>query len=94
MFAWSAPSRWRRRGSRSAGSLDFVTFEVGGNPKLTELTLPTGLQRGQYIGVYDNAELTGVDELAVENNPMLPSQTFADLASFRRVMAGNAGDVP
>jgi hypothetical protein len=103
---------------------DFMMFEVGGNPKLTSLTLPTGLVRGRYIGVYDNPSLTSlnlssinqldqlsirnnavlatvglggleaVDELAVEGNPMLPSETFADVASFTRVIAGNAGDAP
>jgi hypothetical protein len=58
---------------------DFTMFEVGGNPKLTSLTLPTGLARGQYIGVYDNPSLlslnlssiTKLDQLSIRNNAVL-----------------------
>jgi hypothetical protein len=60
---------------------DFTMFEVGGNPKLTSLTLPTGLERGQYIGVYDNPSLTSLnlssvnqlDQLSIRNNAVLAS---------------------
>lgn len=102
----------------------FVVFDIGGNPKLRSLALPTGLERGQYVGIYDNASLTtlnlnsitdidqlsirnnaaltsvtlgalsAVDNLAVENNPLLPAEAFADVASFTRVITGNASDAP
>jgi hypothetical protein len=104
--------------------LEFMLFEVGRNPKLTELTLPAGLVSGQYIGIYDNGSLASldlnaisqldqlsirnnavlenvaipglgaVDHLVVEGNPMLPSDAFAGVASFTRVIEGNAGDPP
>jgi hypothetical protein len=65
----------------------FVLFDVGGNPELTSLTLPTGLARGQYIGIYDNASLTSLnlnsinqlDQLSIRNNAALANVTLGDL---------------
>jgi hypothetical protein len=67
--------------------LQFVMFEVGANPKLTSITLPTGLTRGQYVGVYDNPSLTALnldaltqlDQLSIRNNAALASVTLGGL---------------
>jgi hypothetical protein len=80
-------------------SSEFMVFEVGNNPKLTHLSVPSGLRRGQYIGIYDNPSLVELDMSSVEkldmlslrNNVALPGvaidalQTVDDL-----VVTGNA----
>jgi hypothetical protein len=71
----------------------FLFFEVGNNPKLTHLSVPSGFRRGQYIGIYDNPSLTDLDmssvekldQLSLRNNVALPGvaidalQTVDDL---------------
>jgi hypothetical protein len=49
----------------------FLFFEVGNNPKLTQLSVPSGFRRGQYIGIYDNPSLTELDMSSVEKLDML-----------------------
>jgi hypothetical protein len=79
-------------------SFEFMIFEVGNNPKLTHVSVPSGLRRGQYIGIYDNPSLVELDMsfaekldmLSLRNNVALPRLAIDALQSVDElVVTGN-----